>query len=81
MDFDIKVGVQPYWSPQHDSGATAFLVAKNGTKKLAQPIKELQGSNLEFKLITLKPTTGTYFETYLSRFSLAGLPMAGIMDF
>ena len=63
------------------SGATAFLVAKNGTKKLSQPIKELQGSNLEFKLITLKPTTGTYFETYLSRFSLAGLPMAGIMDF
>ena len=43
--------------------------------------KELQGSNLEFKLITLKPTTETYFETYLSRFGLAGLPMAGIMDF
>ena len=33
------------------SGATASLVAKNGTKKLSQPFEELQGSNSEFKLI------------------------------
>ena len=62
-------------------GATASPVAKNGTKKLSQLFKELLGSNLEFKLITPKPTTGTYFDTNLSRFSLAGLPMVSILDF
>ena len=63
------------------SGATASLVAKNGTKKLSQPFEELQGSNSEFKLITPKPITGTYFDTNLSRFGLAGLPMAAILNF
>ena len=63
------------------SGATASLVAKNGTKKLFQLFEELQGSYLEFKLITPKPNTGTYFDTNLSRFGLTGLPMAAIMDF
>ena len=62
------------------SGATASLVAKNRTKKLSQPFEEQQGSNLEFKLITPKSITGTYFET-THRFSLAGLPMAVILDF
>ena len=80
----FEVSKQPYQSARRlgsfANGATASLVAKNGTKKLSQPIKELRGSNLEFKLITLKPTTETYFETYLSRFGLAGLPMAVILD-
>ena len=35
-----------------ESGATASLGAKNGTEKLSQPFEELQGSNLESKLIT-----------------------------
>ena len=47
-----------------ESGATAFHVAKNGTKKLSQPFEELQGSNLEFKLITPKPIIGTYFDLF-----------------
>ena len=63
------------------SGATASLVVKNGTKKLSQPFEELQGSNSEFKLITPKPITGAYFDTNLSRFGLAGLPMVAILDF
>ena len=32
------------------SGATLYLVAKNGTKKSSQLFEELQGSNLELKL-------------------------------
>ena len=39
------------------SGATASIVAKNWTNKFYQPFKELQGSNLEFKLITSKSIT------------------------
>ena len=46
------------------SGATAPQVAKNGTQKLSQPFEELQGSNLEFKLITPKPITGTFFDPF-----------------
>ena len=42
------------------SGATASQVAINGTRKLSQPFEEQEGSNLEFKLITPKPITGTY---------------------
>ena len=56
-------------------------MAKNGTKNLSQPFEELQVSNLEFKPITPKPITETYFETNLSRFGLAGLPMVAILDF
>ena len=63
------------------SGATASLVAKNGTTKLSQTFEELQDSNSEFKLIPPKPITGTYFDTNLSRFGLAGLPMVAIFDF
>ena len=63
------------------SGATASLVAKNGTKELSQPFEELQSSNLEFMLSTPKTITGTYFETNLSGFGLAGLPMVAIFDF
>ena len=48
---------------------------------ISQLFEELQGSNSEFKLITPKPITGTYFDTNLNRFSLAGLPMADILDF
>ena len=50
------------------SGTTASLVAKNVTKKLNQPFEELQGSNSEFRLITPKPITGTYFEINLGRY-------------
>ena len=63
------------------SSATASLVGKNRTKKLSQLFEELYGSNLEFKLITPKPISGTYFETNLNRFGLAVLPMAAILDF
>ena len=51
-------------------GATASLVAKNRTKILSQLFEELQGPNSEFKLITHKPITGTYFVTNLIRFGL-----------
>ena len=63
------------------SGTTAFLVAKKGTKKSSHLFEELQGSNSEFKLITPKPNTETYFETNLRRFGLAGLLMVAILDF
>ena len=36
---------------------------------------------LKFKLITPKPITENCFETNLSRFGLAGLPMVAIFDF
>ena len=36
---------------------------------------------LKFKLITPKPITENCFETNLSRFGLAGLPIAAILDF
>ena len=45
-----------------------------------RPFEELQGWNLKFKLITPKSITGTYFDTKLSRFCLAGLSMAAILD-
>ena len=68
----FKVSKQPYQSPHmiglFESSATSSLVAKNRTKKLSLLFEELQGSYLEFKLITPKPITGTYFETNLRRF-------------
>ena len=63
------------------SGATASLLVKNDNGKISQLFEELQGSNSEFELITPKPITRTYFETNLSRFCLAGLPMEAILDF
>ena len=60
---------------------TASLVAKNGTKKLCQLFEELYGSNSEFKRITSKPFTDTYFQTNLSRFDVVGLPKLAILDF
>ena len=62
------------------SGATSYMVAKNLTKKLSQLFNELQGSNSDFNLLTPKSINGTYFETYLNWFSLAGLPMTTILD-
>ena len=41
---------------------------------ISQPFEEL-------KLYTPKPITWTYFDTILSRFGLAGLPIAAILDF
>ena len=32
-------------------------------------------------LITRKPITGTYFDTNLTRFRMAGLPIAAMLDF
>ena len=52
-------------------------MAKNGTRILYEPFEELWGSDYEFKLITLKPITGTYFETNLNRF---GFPRAAILN-
>ena len=43
------------------SGTTSSLMAKNWTKNLSQLFKELQGSNLEFKLTTPKHISRTYF--------------------
>ena len=60
--------------------ATSSMVAKNLTKKLSQSFEELQGWYLEFKLITQKTISGTYFKTNLSRFGLAGFPLAAILD-
>ena len=65
----------------HASGTNSSLVAKTWTKKLSQLFEELKDSFLEFKLITPKPITGTYFLTNISRFGWAGLPMAAILDF
>ena len=71
----------PHMKGSFASGATSFLVAKNLTKKLSQQVEKLQGSKMEFKLITSKHITGKYFETNLCRFDLAGLPMVAILDF
>ena len=57
------------------------MVAKKWTKKLSQLFEELQGWNLKFKLITPKYITGTYFDTKLSKFDLAGFIMVAILDF
>ena len=48
---------------------------------ISQLFEKLQGWNSEFKLITPKYITGTYSDTKLSRFGLASLPMAAILDF
>ena len=48
---------------------------------ISQMFEELQGWNWEFKLITPKSNTGTNFYTKLSRFGLACLPLAAILDF
>ena len=45
---------------------------------ISQLFEELLGLNLEFKLITFKYITRTYFDTKLSRFGLAGSAMAAI---
>ena len=62
-------------------GASASLVAKNGTKKSSQLFEEVLGSNSELKLITSKPITMTYFDTNLNRFGLVCLPMMAIFNF
>ena len=81
----FKVCKQPYQSANiigsFANGATASLVTKNGTTKLSQSFEELWSSILESNLITPKPITGTYFETNLSMFSLAGSPMVAIWNF
>ena len=48
---------------------------------LYQPFEELQSLNSEFKLITPKPMRGTYFDTKLSRFGLAGSARVAILEF
>ena len=63
------------------SGATTSIVAKNQTKNLSQPFKELQDLNLTLKQITPKSTSGTYCEINLSSFGVADWPMAAIFDF
>ena len=63
----FEVSIEPYWSAQNDrifeSGTTAFLVAKIGTKDLSisESFEELPSWNLESKLITPKYITRTYF--------------------
>ena len=48
---------------------------------ISQPLEELQGWNLEFKLFTPKDITRTYSDTKLSMSGLAGLSMVAILDF
>ena len=43
--------------------------------------EERQSLNSEFKLITPKPIIGTYFDTKLSRVSLASSAMVAILEF
>ena len=50
------------------SNATASIVAKNWTKNISQPFKELHGSDSEFKLITPKSITGTISELFWDHF-------------
>ena len=47
---------------------------------ISHPFEELEGWNLEFKRITPKSITGTYFDTKLSRFGLAGSAMAALIE-
>ena len=56
----------PFMIRSFPGGATSSMVAKKWTKKLSPPFEELQGWNLEFKLITPKTISGTYFKTNLS---------------
>ena len=56
-------------------------MAKNVTKKISQLFEELEGLNLEYKLITPKHINGTYFDTNLSRFGLGGLTLVAILNF
>ena len=48
---------------------------------ISLPVEELQTLNSEFKLITPKPITGTYFDTKLSRFGWAGSARVAILKF
>ena len=48
---------------------------------ISQLFQELQGWNLESKLITPKSLTGTYFDTKLSRFGFEGSAMVAILEF
>ena len=48
---------------------------------ISLPVEELQTLNSEFKLITPKPNTGTYFDTKLSRFGWAGSARVAILKF
>ena len=75
------------------SGATASLVAKNVTKYIlllwikSSPVDRfwclrfLQGSNLEFWLLTRKPITGIFFDNNLIKLGLAVLHMVDKFDF
>ena len=70
----FKVSKQPCQLPEIET----FASSATATKTLYQPFEELKGSNFEFKLITPKSTTGTYFDTKLTRFGLAGFLMMAI---
>ena len=63
----FQVSIEPYWSAQYDwifeNNATAFLVQKlelNGWT-ISELLEDLLSLNLEYKLITPKYITGTYF--------------------
>ena len=45
---------------------------------ISQPFEELQGSNLEFRPITPKLITRTYFDNNLIKFSLGSLHRVAI---
>ena len=48
---------------------------------ISLPFEELKSLNSEFKLITPKPITGTYFDTKLSKFRWAASARVAILKF
>ena len=56
-----------------ESGAIAFIVAKNQTKNLSQLFKDLQGSNSEFKLVTPNLFLGPYQDYFGTIWTILGL--------
>ena len=48
---------------------------------ISQSFEELMGSNLEVKLMTLKPITGNNIDINLSTICFTGLAMAAILGF
>ena len=49
-------------------------------RMLYQLFEELQSLNYKLKRIISKSNTGTHFDTKISRFGLAGLPIVVILD-
>ena len=64
-------------------GLAAFIIAAilDFQTSISQSFEELKSSNLEVKLMTLKPMTGNNFDIDLSIICFTGLPLAATLDF